>query len=359
VIAQATKEVKMADIQARLQIEQMKVAHTKEVKTLEAHIAALELRMKQDELELKTQAAQQAEETKRLQIETTADTAAAARASAEYIAKITVAKDAALQDVEHEHAETENEKERAHTAEQAEKIAPMPSRSRNLSLAQSRQRARNRKYPIIPDWLHDEYAREFEHRYNQDVKPDKIEEYKMYDSLPPSIRAIWREKGRVAAKEAYRQSRLGEYERAKAILHGDYASIRTKVKQQRNRMYANGGRIAKRAGTVINVIVPGGKSADATPHRLQCHRWSAPVSSHGTPATASRCGTRGRTRRATDRRQCRARCNGCAANVRHRRTRQSYEDAQGEGATAHVGLERRLLEFEKSGWPNGSHARRL
>src|SRR5882757_10654503 len=99
------------------------------------------------------------------------------------------------------------------------KIEPMLSHSRKLSLAHGRRRARNRKYPIIPDWLHDEYAREFGTDYETNFKPYKIKEYEMYDSLPPSIRAIWREKGRVVAKEAYRQSRLGEYERAKAALH--------------------------------------------------------------------------------------------------------------------------------------------
>ncbi len=89
IIAQATKEVKMADIQAKAQIEQLKAQHAGE-------LADMQTRLKLMEMKLKDKQAAEANDTKITVAEIAAHTSAEDRLSRENVAHIGLAKDIAL-----------------------------------------------------------------------------------------------------------------------------------------------------------------------------------------------------------------------------------------------------------------------
>lgn len=89
IIAEATKQTKLADIQAKQQIETMKLTHAGEIEQMQGKLKLLEL-------QLKDKQATEGNETKITVAEIAANETAADRASREHVAHLGVAKDVAL-----------------------------------------------------------------------------------------------------------------------------------------------------------------------------------------------------------------------------------------------------------------------
>lgn len=128
IIAQATKEAKMMDAQTKLQIAQITTQFNAFKLKADQEKAAADNQIKQMQLMLQKLLGEMGDETKRIQIETQAETADKDRAADDYRERLRVAQEHAITDVEHEHAAAEAKLDRAHAID-LEKAKPKPQPS--------------------------------------------------------------------------------------------------------------------------------------------------------------------------------------------------------------------------------------
>ncbi len=128
IIAQATKEAKMMDAQTKLQIAQITTQFNAFKLKADQEKAAADNQIKQMQQMLQKLLGEMGDETKRIQIETQAETADKDRAADDYRERLRVAQEHAITDVEHEHVAAEAKLDRAHAID-LEKAKPKPQPS--------------------------------------------------------------------------------------------------------------------------------------------------------------------------------------------------------------------------------------